>query len=171
VLGWASSPEPAEPSLFKPKPSWALTRACTEKVGFINVDGAIGPATASYISRSIEEAKAQNVQCLVIQLNTPGGLLDSTQKIVQSFLGSPSSRCGLRRPHRRDRDQRRLFHHAGGQCRGNGAGHYDRRGASGFHRRFPSGGEEKPDENHEAEARKLFHQLHGDHCGQAPAQR
>ena len=60
-----------------------------EKVGFVNVDGAIGPATASYISRSIEEAKAQNVQCLVIQLNTPGGLLDSTQKIVQSFLGSP----------------------------------------------------------------------------------
>src|SRR5262252_9277048 len=59
------------------------------KVGLIDVDGAIGPATASYISRSIEEAKAQNVQCLVIQLNTPGGLLDSTQKIVQSFLGSP----------------------------------------------------------------------------------
>ena len=60
-----------------------------EKVGFINVDGAIGPATASYISRSTEEARAQNVQCLVIQLNTPGGLLDSTQKIVQSFLASP----------------------------------------------------------------------------------
>ena len=60
-----------------------------EKVGFINVDGAIGPATASYISRSIDEAKTQNVRCLVIQLNTPGGLLDSTQKIVQSFLGSP----------------------------------------------------------------------------------
>src|SRR5438067_13689086 len=59
-----------------------------EKVGFITVDGAIGPATASYISRSIEEAKAQNVQCLLIQLNTPGGLLDSTQKILQSFLGS-----------------------------------------------------------------------------------
>src|SRR6266403_851915 len=60
-----------------------------EKVSFINIDGAIGPATASYISRSIEEARAQNAQCLVIQLNTPGGLLDSTQTIVQSFLGSP----------------------------------------------------------------------------------
>jgi membrane-bound serine protease (ClpP class) len=60
-----------------------------EKVSLINIDGAIGPATASYISRSIEDARAQNVQCLVIQLNTPGGLLDSTQKIVQSFLGSP----------------------------------------------------------------------------------
>ena len=70
-----------------------------EKVGFITVDGAIGPATASYISRSIEEAKAQNVQCLLIQLNTPGGLLDSTQKIVQSFLGSrvPRSRVASAR--------------------------------------------------------------------------
>src|SRR5947207_15064967 len=60
-----------------------------EKVSLINIDGAIGPATASYISRSIGEAQTQNAQCLIIQLNTPGGLLDSTQKIVQSFLGSP----------------------------------------------------------------------------------
>jgi membrane-bound serine protease (ClpP class) len=64
------------------------TTFAAEKVSFINIDGAIGPATASYISRSIEEARAQNAQCLIIQLNTPGGLLDSTQKIVQSFLGS-----------------------------------------------------------------------------------
>src|SRR5256886_1948484 len=60
-----------------------------EKVSFIKIDGAIGPATASYISRSIDEARTQNAQCLIIQLNTPGGLLDSTQTIVQSFLGSP----------------------------------------------------------------------------------
>jgi len=59
-----------------------------EKVSLIKVDGAIGPATASYISRSIAEAETQSAQCLIIQLNTPGGLLDSTQKIVQSFLGS-----------------------------------------------------------------------------------
>jgi len=61
----------------------------TEKVSLIRIDGAIGPATASYVSRSIDEARAQDVQCLVIQLNTPGGLLDSTQTIVQKFLGSP----------------------------------------------------------------------------------
>ena len=60
-----------------------------EKVSLIKIDGAIGPATATYIARSIEAARAQNAQCLIIQLNTPGGLLDSTQKIVQSFLGSP----------------------------------------------------------------------------------
>jgi membrane-bound serine protease (ClpP class) len=69
---------------------WCLwvTSVAAERVCLIKIDGAIGPATASYISRSIDEARTQNAQCLVIQLNTPGGLLDSTQKIVQSFLGS-----------------------------------------------------------------------------------
>jgi membrane-bound serine protease (ClpP class) len=68
--------------------STAPTVFAAEKVSLLSIDGAIGPATASYISRSIDEARAQNSQCLIIQLNTPGGLLDSTQKIVQSFLGS-----------------------------------------------------------------------------------
>lgn len=65
------------------------TVAAAEKVALIKIDGAIGPATASYIARGIDGAQKQGAQCLVIQLNTPGGLLDSTQKIVQSFLGSP----------------------------------------------------------------------------------
>jgi membrane-bound serine protease (ClpP class) len=65
-----------------------VTAVAAEKVSFIKIDGAIGPATASYVSRSIDEARTQNAQCLIIQLNTPGGLLDSTQTIVQSFLGS-----------------------------------------------------------------------------------
>jgi membrane-bound serine protease (ClpP class) len=81
-------------SVFTALISWLIlsiapTVFAAEKVSRINIDGAIGPATASYISRSIEEAQSKNAQCLVIQLNTPGGLLDSTQKIVQSFLGSP----------------------------------------------------------------------------------
>ena len=66
----------------------AATVVAAEKVSLIKIDGAIGPATASYIARSIDEARTQNAQCLVIQLNTPGGLLESTQTIVQSFLGS-----------------------------------------------------------------------------------
>src|ERR1700757_576903 len=62
--------------------------ASADKVCFISVDGAIGPATASYISRSVDEAKSQGAQCLIIELNTPGGLLDSTRVIVQKLLGS-----------------------------------------------------------------------------------
>lgn len=58
------------------------------KVCLSKVDGAIGPATASYIARSVDEAQSKGVQCLIIELNTPGGLLDSTRVIVQKLLGS-----------------------------------------------------------------------------------
>src|SRR6202047_2636891 len=70
---------------------WLVCTAAgaAEKVCLIKINGAIGPATASYISRSIDEAQTQHPQCLVIELDTPGGLLESTQTIVQSFLGSP----------------------------------------------------------------------------------
>ena len=70
---------------------WLVCTAAdaAEKVCLIKINGAIGPATASYISRSIDEAQTQHAQCLVIELDTPGGLLESTQTIVQSFLGSP----------------------------------------------------------------------------------
>src|SRR5580704_4112755 len=64
------------------------TVASGERVCLSNVDGAIGPATASYISRSVDEAKSQGAQCLIVQLNTPGGLLDSTRVIVQKLLGA-----------------------------------------------------------------------------------
>jgi membrane-bound serine protease (ClpP class) len=59
------------------------------KVCLVHVQGAIGPATASYIARALGEAAGQHAQCLVIQLDTPGGLLDATKEIIQSFLRSP----------------------------------------------------------------------------------
>jgi membrane-bound serine protease (ClpP class) len=65
----------------------AATRAA--QVGLIKIDGAIGPATASYISRAIDTAAAQNDECLIIQLNTPGGLADSMNDIIQEFYASP----------------------------------------------------------------------------------
>ena len=63
--------------------------AATLKVFKININGAIGPATASYISRAIDVACENAGQCLVIQLDTPGGLLDSTKIIVMKMLASP----------------------------------------------------------------------------------
>jgi membrane-bound serine protease (ClpP class) len=57
-------------------------------VGLIKIDGPIGPATASYISRAIDIAGARQDACLVIQLDTPGGLLNSTKQIVQKFYSA-----------------------------------------------------------------------------------
>lgn len=55
------------------------------QVGLVKINGAIGPASASYISRALDTAAAQDDECLIIQLDTPGGLLDSTSEIVHKF--------------------------------------------------------------------------------------
>src|SRR5215471_3053079 len=59
------------------------------EVGLIKIDGAIGPATASYIERAIQVSGSRDYACLIVQLDTPGGLLDSTKEIVQAFYASP----------------------------------------------------------------------------------
>jgi membrane-bound serine protease (ClpP class) len=66
----------------------SMLTAQASQVGRISIDGAIGPATASYIERAIGIAGERQDACLIIQLDTPGGLLDSTKEIVQSFYAS-----------------------------------------------------------------------------------
>ncbi len=75
-------------SLLASGPGWTEGEA-VDKVCVARVQGTIGPATASYLGRAIGEASGQQAQCLVIELDTPGGLLDSTKEIIQSFLRSP----------------------------------------------------------------------------------
>jgi len=60
-----------------------------QKVMSITIDGTINPASASFIERSIQKAANQNAQCLLIHLNTPGGLLKSTRVIVGAILDAP----------------------------------------------------------------------------------
>ena len=67
---------------------WAATDLRAASVSMIEIKGAIGPATASYISRAIGLAEKQGDACLIIQLDTPGGLLDSTREITAKFSAS-----------------------------------------------------------------------------------
>ncbi len=60
-----------------------------EKVIVITIDGGIGPSTSEYIESGIEHSISQKAELLVIMLNTPGGLLESTRDIVTDLLESP----------------------------------------------------------------------------------
>ena len=60
-----------------------------QKVFSIKVDGSINPASASFIKNAIDKAQEAKAECLVIHLNTPGGLLKSTRVIVSDILESP----------------------------------------------------------------------------------
>ena len=58
------------------------------QVGLIKISGAIGPATASYIARALDTATDQKDECLILELDTPGGLLDSASEIVEKFYAA-----------------------------------------------------------------------------------
>jgi membrane-bound serine protease (ClpP class) len=55
----------------------------------IVVDATINPATADFIRESISTAALEGASALILQLDTPGGLLDSTKSIVKDILGAP----------------------------------------------------------------------------------
>lgn len=54
----------------------------------IHVDATINPATAEFIHHAIARAEGKKAECLVIHLNTPGGLLKSTRNIVGDIMES-----------------------------------------------------------------------------------
>jgi membrane-bound serine protease (ClpP class) len=54
----------------------------------LDLDGALGVATAEYIVDGIEDAQAQNAKLVIIRMDTPGGLMEPMRDIVQAILAS-----------------------------------------------------------------------------------
>lgn len=54
----------------------------------IVVNDTINPITQEYITRALDEAAKQHADALLIELRTPGGLLDSTRTIIEHILAS-----------------------------------------------------------------------------------
>lgn len=54
----------------------------------IVVDGPISPVTADYIERGIQESVDSGAALLILQLDTPGGLMTSTRQIVKALLNA-----------------------------------------------------------------------------------
>jgi membrane-bound serine protease (ClpP class) len=59
-----------------------------QKIISITINDGINPATAEYIHRGIMTAEKENAVGLIINLNTPGGLLSSTRSIVSDIMKS-----------------------------------------------------------------------------------
>ncbi len=55
----------------------------------ISIDGAIGPASASYVKEALVKAAERRAQIVVLRLNTPGGLSTSMREIIADVLASP----------------------------------------------------------------------------------
>ena len=59
-----------------------------QKVISININEGINPSTAEFIHQGIAKAQKENAECILISLNTPGGLLTSTREIVSDVMKS-----------------------------------------------------------------------------------
>ncbi len=62
--------------------------AASAEVLKITVNDTIQPITAEYISRAIDEARRRSDQALLIEMNTPGGLVTSTREIIEKITAS-----------------------------------------------------------------------------------
>lgn len=60
----------------------------TPRIKQITVDGSINPASADYIIHAIAQAEKDDAAALLIEMDTPGGLVASTQDIIQAMLNA-----------------------------------------------------------------------------------
>ena len=72
---------------------WFLVFASTSvradgNVVVLNVNGAIGVAKAEYVLSGIEHAESTGAELLIIEIDTPGGLMTPMRDIIQAILGS-----------------------------------------------------------------------------------
>jgi membrane-bound serine protease (ClpP class) len=64
--------------------------AQNSKVVVLHLDDTIQPISADYLKRGIDRAAELHAQAVLVELNTPGGLLESTRGMVGDILASPS---------------------------------------------------------------------------------
>jgi membrane-bound serine protease (ClpP class) len=66
-----------------------VARAAQPLVVKMVLDDTIQPVTAAELERTLDHARQQGAQAVLIELDTPGGLLDSTRAMAGAILGSP----------------------------------------------------------------------------------
>jgi membrane-bound serine protease (ClpP class) len=67
---------------------WAA-QALAAPVAVVPLEGAVGPAAADFVRRSIERAATDGTALVVLRIDTPGGLDTSMREIIKAILASP----------------------------------------------------------------------------------
>jgi membrane-bound serine protease (ClpP class) len=57
-------------------------------VYLLDVDGTINPALSDYIIKGIEKAKENNAACVIIRMDTPGGVVTTTKTIIKDMMNA-----------------------------------------------------------------------------------
>jgi membrane-bound serine protease (ClpP class) len=57
-------------------------------INVITIDGSINPASSDYLQGAIQQSESDGAEALLIELDTPGGLLTSTKDIIQAMLNA-----------------------------------------------------------------------------------
>jgi membrane-bound serine protease (ClpP class) len=78
----------AVPAAAAEKQAADAKKAETHAIHVITVADAIGPAVAEYVVDAIHTANEASSACIIIELDTPGGLVDSMRSIVQAIFDS-----------------------------------------------------------------------------------
>lgn len=68
--------------------TFVLTSISSAEVLKVVVNDTIQPISAEYIARAIAEAGQRNDRAVLIEMNTPGGLVDSTREIIEKITTS-----------------------------------------------------------------------------------
>ena len=64
-------------------------RAQSNKIVVLHLDDTIQPISADYLKRGLDRAAEMHAQAVLVEMNTPGGLLDSMRDMVGDILSSP----------------------------------------------------------------------------------
>jgi membrane-bound serine protease (ClpP class) len=67
---------------------WALLLLQANEIFLGELSGVISPASSAYILRAITSAEEQNAECLIIKIDTPGGLDESMREITKRILNA-----------------------------------------------------------------------------------
>ena len=59
-----------------------------KEIWVLTIDGVINPVATSYLRENLRSAENYNVECLILQMDTPGGLMSSMRDIIKEILNS-----------------------------------------------------------------------------------